>query len=288
MEAAPVARQAAIHCRFLSIEKHRHRHLPAAGPRRKDASYSMPCYIMITRKNYIVNRRWKISQFRQENLSFCASEMPVLPDLPGLPPVFHSLASLLRRAIPVSAHSARPPPPDTGGRSCRPAALFHPSGPLQARAKGARRCRRRNARFSLLGENRRVTLSPRRSASRPRSMGAGCQQNGPFAPSRPWAKGTLRGESLPGKPLCGFGLPPNPTEAAGAAAREPQGGFPTPCKPPQRAACAGCRKSGLRHFFEVFVAPLRLRRGQGAMQGNPCYARLFADLPYMPPNPIKA
>ena len=65
----------------------------------------------------------------------------------------------------------------------------------------------------------------------------------------------------------------------------------------------GCRKSGLRHFFEVFIAPLRLRRGQGAMQGNPCYARLFADLPYtpqgafscpfgtihlVPPNPIKA
>ena len=64
----------------------------------------------------------------------------------------------------------------------------------------------------------------------------------------------------------------------------------------------GCRKSGLRHFFEVFIPPLRLRRGQGAMQGNPCYARLFADLPYtpqgafscpfgtihlVPPNPIK-
>ena len=54
------------------------------------------------------------------------------------------------------------------------------------------------------------------------------------------------------------------------------------------AACSGCRKSGLRHFFEVFIAPLRLRRGQGAMQGNPCYARLFADLPYTPPNPIIA
>ncbi len=51
---------------------------------------------------------------------------------------------------------------------------------------------------------------------------------------------------------------------------------------------SGCRKSGLRHFFEVFRAPLRLRRGQGAMQRNPCYARLFADLPYTPPNPIKA
>ena len=49
-----------------------------------------------------------------------------------------------------------------------------------------------------------------------------------------------------------------------------------------------CRKSGLRHFFEVFIAPLRLRRGQGAMQGNPCYARLFADLTRMSPNPIKA
>ncbi len=287
MEAAPVARQAAIHCRFLSIEKHRHRHLPAAGPRRKDASYSMPCYIMIARKNYIVNRRWKISQFRQENLSFCASEMPVLPDLPGLPPVFHSLASLLRRAIPVSAHSARPPPPDTGGRSCRPAALFHPSGPLQARAKGARRCRRRNARFSLLGENRRVTLSPRRSASRPRAWARAVNKTAPSLLRVPAQNERYAGISLPGKPLCGFGLPPNPTEAAGAAAREPQGGFPTPCKPPQRAA-SGCRKSGLRHFFEVFIAPLRLRRGQGAMQGNPCYARLFADLPYMPPNPIKA
>ncbi len=43
-----------------------------------------------------------------------------------------------------------------------------------------------------------------------------------------------------------------------------------------------CRKSGLRHFFEVFIAPLRLRRGQGAMQGNPCYARLFADLTRTP------
>ncbi len=50
----------------------------------------------------------------------------------------------------------------------------------------------------------------------------------------------------------------------------------------------GCRKSGLRHCFEVFIAPLRLRRGQGAMPRNPCYARLFADLPYTPPNPIIA
>src|SRR5699024_8471606 len=57
---------------------------------------------------------------------------------------------------------------------------------------------------------------------------------------------------------------------------------------PPKAAAFGCRKSGLRHFFEVFIAPLRLRRGQGAMQRNPCYARLFADLPYTPPNPIIA
>ena len=69
------------------------------------------------------------------------------------------------------------------------------------------------------------------------------------------------------------------------------------------SAAFGCRKSGLRHFFEVFIAPLRLRRGQGAMQRNPCYARLFADLTRTPqgafscpfgtihlvsPNPIKA
>ena len=47
-------------------------------------------------------------------------------------------------------------------------------------------------------------------------------------------------------------------------------------------APSGCRKSGLRHFFEVFIAPLRLRRGQGAMQGNPCYARLFSHLPHTP------
>ena len=52
------------------------------------------------------------------------------------------------------------------------------------------------------------------------------------------------------------------------------------CHSPFRGS--GCRKSGLRHFFEVFIAPLRLRRGQGAMQGNPCYARLFADLTHTP------
>ena len=70
-----------------------------------------------------------------------------------------------------------------------------------------------------------------------------------------------------------------------------------------RAPLSVCRKSGASHFFEVFIAPLRLRRGQGAMQGNPCYARLFADLTRTPqgafscpfgtihlvsPNPIKA
>ena len=60
-----------------------------------------------------------------------------------------------------------------------------------------------------------------------------------------------------------------------------------PCASAQRRRF-GCRNSGLRHFFEVFIAPLRLRRGQGAMQGNPCYARLFADLTRMSPNPIKA
>ena len=67
-----------------------------------------------------------------------------------------------------------------------------------------------------------------------------------------------------------------------APMRAPKSAGRIPCRR------SGCRKSGLRHFFEVFIAPLRLRRGQGAMQGNPCYARLFADLPYMPPNPMKA
>ena len=33
-------------------------------------------------------------------------------------------------------------------------------------------------------------------------------------------------------------------------------------KPPQGGFRSACRKSGLRHFFEVFIAPLRLRRRQ--------------------------
>ena len=62
-------------------------------------------------------------------------------------------------------------------------------------------------------------------------------------------------------------------------------------------------KKWLAPLFRGFHSSLRLRRGQGAMQGNPCYAWLFADLPYtpqgafscpfgtihlVPPNPIKA
>ena len=47
-------------------------------------------------------------------------------------------------------------------------------------------------------------------------------------------------------------------------------------------APSGCRKSGLRHCFEGVIAPLRLRRGQGAMQGNPWSARLFSHLPRTP------
>ena len=43
-----------------------------------------------------------------------------------------------------------------------------------------------------------------------------------------------------------------------------------------------CRKSGLRHFFEVFIAPLRLRRDQELCRGNPCYARLLQDLTRTP------
>ena len=68
-------------------------------------------------------------------------------------------------------------------------------------------------------------------------------------------------------------------------AKRPERARPGPKAP---GSLSGCRKSGLRHFFEVFIAPLRLRRGQGAMQRNPCYARLFADLTRMSPNPIKA
>ena len=99
----------------------------------------------------------------------------------------------------------------------------------------------------------------------------------PFAPALACCprRGIFRRRVLRRGPGAGGG-------AAGArSAHKPQGGL----WPPRGS---GCRKSGLRHFFEVFIAPLRLRRGQGAMQGNPCYARLFADLTRMSPNPIKA
>lgn len=35
------------------------------------------------------------------------------------------------------------------------------------------------------------------------------------------------------------------------------------------------------------MAPLGLKRGHGAMQETPRYARCFADLPYTPPNPVE-
>ena len=95
-------------------------------------------------------------------------------------------------------------PPDTGGRSCRPAALFHPSGPLQARAKGARRCRRRNARFSLLGENRRVTLSPRRSASRPRAWARAVNKTAPSLLRVPGQKERYGGNPCPASRFAGL------------------------------------------------------------------------------------
>ena len=72
-------------------------------------------------------------------------------------------------------------------------------------------------------------------------------------------------------------LPPGASaRLAGKLPRRPTSLFPSDYN------ITACRKSGLRHFFEVFIAPLRLRRGQGAMQGNPCYARLFADLTRTP------
>jgi len=37
---------------------------------------------------------------------------------------------------------------------------------------------------------------------------------------------------------------------------------------------------GLRRGLEGSIAPLRLRRGRGAVEGNPCCPRLFADLPH--------
>lgn len=62
------------------------------------------------------------------------------------------------------------------------------------------------------------------------------------------------------------------------------------------------KKSGVCRFFEVSMAPLRLRRGRGAMQGNPLRSKAVCNLPYppgafscpfgiirlAPPNPIRA
>ena len=41
-------------------------------------------------------------------------------------------------------------------------------------------------------------------------------------------------------------------------------------------------------FSSFLIRCLRLWRGQHRMQGKPCYARAFADLPRMSPNPNKA
>jgi hypothetical protein len=59
-----------IHRRFLSIEKHRHRLLPAARYPLDKSVLWISSFIMIAGKNYIVNQRRKISQFRQEYLPF--------------------------------------------------------------------------------------------------------------------------------------------------------------------------------------------------------------------------
>lgn len=42
----------------------------------------------------------------------------------------------------------------------------------------------------------------------------------------------------------------------------------------------GYRKAGFRRDCKGSTAPLRLRRGRGAVEGNPCCPRLFADLPH--------
>ena len=113
---------------------------------------------------------------------------------------------------------------------------------------------------------------------------------GPLAPGL--AKRPRRGGAKPrpsgASALCAPAAPPGPSGFF-TGSRSRKGNDGAGGRAPQRGAASSvCRKSGLRHFFEVFIAPLRLRRGQGAMQGNPCCARLFADLTRMSPNPIKA
>ncbi len=126
-------------------------------------------------------------------------------------------------------------------------------------------------------------------------MAAGCRSLGASFPCRKHDRAG-GGASRPARPDVpqARGVPVGGAAAFGGRGR-PHG--PHPGQPNKKSGgrgrrpwspLSGCRKSGLRHFFEVFIAPLRLRRGQGAMQGNPCYARLFADLTRMSPNPIIA
>ncbi len=108
------------------------------------------------------------------------------------------------------------------------------------------------------------------------------------------ARGSRRGSEGAAEPPQRPGPPMGPLSLPKQRGRSKKPGFPgffvhfysrLQHLPPLEQAV---EKVACATFFEVFIAPLRLRRGQGAMQRNPCYARLFADLPYTPPNPIIA
>ena len=138
------------------------------------------------------------------------------------------------------------------------------------------------------GRRREVTRSARHGARRGRAIrrnaGARGRRRCGCAAAARRGRRPRRGSGL--RPPAAPGL-----RRSGGPGKKPSRPIPKgiskgPMEPPW--GLSACRKSGLRHFFEVFIAPLRLRRGQGAMQGNPCYARLFADLTRMSPNPIKA
>ncbi len=141
-----------------------------------------------------------------------------------------------------------------------------------------------------------------------RSQGALCcpslsppHEPAPAPTSVPAAGAPLVGRNaaaFAGNKGCGMFLRPaeNPASRGGAAAFGGPGALgPRACQtkgaggglwPPP--APLAVEKVACATFSRCCIAPLRLRRGQGAMQGNPCYARLFADLTRMSPNPIKA
>ncbi len=123
----------------------------------------------------------------------------------------------------------------------------------------------------------------------PGGAAAFCQAGGRWPPA--WQNGpggAGRSPAPPGLARCARPPPPrapavfSQAVAAARATMAQEAAPPKGARPPQAVEKVACAT-----FSRLFIAPLRLRRGQELCR-NPCYARLFADLPYTPPNPIIA